>query len=129
MSVSARSRLFRINQAVIDQADYFQVDGFTRVGGLTLVNVSGQLFFDNALQPWPLVDGGMIGDGQVKGGYVYFHEITGATGHYSVRLRPNAAGYWRLLLTYAAGQQILARDYDVTADPVALRGGLRASFF
>lgn len=128
MTMQARGRLLRVNETVIDQADYFQVDDFTRVAGLTFVDVSTQLFFDNALQPWTLVNGAATTNGLVTAGSVYFHEITGAPGHYSLRFRPNAAGYWRLLLTYAAGQQILAYDYDVMSDPVPMHGGLKASF-
>jgi hypothetical protein len=128
MTMQARGRLLRVNETVIDQADYFQVDDFTRVSGLTFVDVSTRLFFDNALQPWTLVNGASITNGLVTAGSVYFHEITGATGHYSLRFRPNAAGYWRLLLTYAAGQQILAYDYDVVSDPAPMHGGLKASF-
>lgn len=128
MSLVTRGRLVRINQSVLDQADYFQVDGFTRQAGLTIVDVSCQLFYNNVPQPWVLTNGAPISDVQVKSGNVYFHEIGGATGSYSLRFRPNAAGYWRLLLTYTAGQQILAQDYDVTAEPLQVQGGLRASF-
>lgn len=128
MTATTRGRLVRINQTVIDQADYFQADGFTRVAGLTTVDVVHQLFFDNVLQPWVLQNGSTVSDSQVKSGYVYFHEITGTTGNYSLRFRPNSAGYWRLLLTYTAGQQILAQDYDVTAEPLQIQGGLKSSF-
>lgn len=128
MSLTTRGRLVRVNQTVIDQADYFQADGFTRVTGLTIVDVESQVFFNNALQPWPLTDGSSVSDAQVKSGFLYFHEITGTNGNYSLRFRPNSAGYWRVLLTYTSGQQILAQDYDVSADPVVMGGGLKASF-
>jgi hypothetical protein len=113
---------------VLDQADYFQGDGFTRQAGLTIADVTCQLFYNNVIQPWSLTNGAPISDAQLRSGNVYFHEISGTTGNYSLRFRPNAAGYWRLILTYAAGQQILAQDYDVTAEPLQLQGGLSASF-
>jgi len=128
MTILSRGRYLRVNQTVVAQADFFQVDGYTRVAGLTLVNLSSKLFFDNALQPWVLANGATVPDGLVTAGHVYIHEIVGAPGHYSLRFRPNVAGYWRLLLTYAAGQQIVAQDYDVTAEPQALQGTLKTSF-
>ncbi len=126
---TTRGRLVRINQTIIDQADYFQADGFTRVPGLTIIDLTSQVFFNNILQAWPLIDGSSVSDNQVTSGFLYFHEIPGTSGNYSVRFRPNSAGYWRTLLSYAAGQQILAQDYDVNAEPVQLSGGgLSANF-
>jgi hypothetical protein len=127
VSAVVRGRIVKINQAVIDQADFFQVNGFTRVGGLTFGDLTSQLFYNNVPQPWPLANGAAISDGQVGVGKLYFHEIAGAPGNYSVRFRPNTAGYWRLILTYTAGQQIVAQDYDVMAEPTQA-GGLTASF-
>lgn len=128
MSLVTRGRLVRINETVFDQADLFEGDGFTRKAGLTLVNVASVVFYNNAVQPWVLTNGAPVSDNLVTSGSVYFHEIGGAPGHYSVRFRPNAAGYWRITLTYAAGQQIVAQDYVVTAELPQLQGGLTASF-
>ena len=125
---TTRGRLVRVNQTVIDQADYFQLDGFTRVPGLNVTNLTAQVFFNNILQPWPLTDGTIISDSQIAAGKLYFHEITGAPGNYSLRIRPNNPGYWRVILVYPAGQQILAQDYDVSAEPLTVKGGLKASF-
>jgi hypothetical protein len=127
MSAVVRGRIVRINQTVIDQADFFQANGFTRVMGLTHVDLTPQLFYNNVPVPSQLASGATVTDNQVKAGLLYFHEIPGASGSYSVRFRPNAAGYWRLILTYAAGQQIVAQDYDVMAEPTQA-GGLTASF-
>src|SRR4051812_33893693 len=114
--ITRGQRRVSINQTVFDQADFFQNDGFTRQAGLTLVDLASQLFFNNVLQPWTLTDGAPVPDSHTRAGSIYFNEITGATGHYSVRLRPSASGYWRLVLVYAVGQQILTRDYDVSAE-------------
>lgn len=128
MSTVARARLVRINQLVLDQADLFQGDGFTRQVGLTIADMAIILFYNNSPQPWILTNGAAVTDSQVSSGKVYFNEITGAPGYYNIRLRPNAAGYWRLSLTYAAGQQNLAQDYDVIVEPQQISGGLTASF-
>lgn len=127
MAAVVRGRIVRVNQTVIDQADFFQVNGFSRVLGLTFTDLTSQIFYDNVPQPWILTNGATTSDSQVKAAFVYFHEIPGASGNYSVRFRPNASGYWRLILTYTAGQQIVAQDYDVMAEP-SQASGLTASF-
>jgi len=125
---TTRGRQVFANQPVLDQADFFEGDGFTRVDGLTLSDITSQLFLNNALQSWPLVDGSAVTDVNVAAGKVFFHEV--APGIYSVRFRPNAIGYWRLLINYPAGSQILAQDYDVVAQTGTLGGssGIKSSF-
>jgi hypothetical protein len=125
---TTRGRIVQANEVVIDQADYFQADGFTRVVGLRVSDLTVQLFFQNNPQPWPLVDGTTTDNVRVVSGRVFFHEVSGQPGIYSVRWRPNAKGYWRLLLTYTVGQQIMGQDYDVTAEPTPPAGGLKSSF-
>jgi hypothetical protein len=125
---TTRGRLVFANQTVDDQADFFQSDGFTRVTGLTPAQLVGQIFFDNQLQPWPLISGANLTDTQIASGNVYWLEVPGSPGIYSVRFRPNALGYWRLLITYTAGQQISGQDYDVTSAPPSVDQGLKASF-
>jgi hypothetical protein len=109
---TTRGRLVAPNQVVFDQADFFQSDGYTRVLGLTVSQVAIQVYLNNVLQGWTLVDGSAVTEAQIVSGKVYFSPISG--GPYSVRWRPNAIGYWRLILTYPAGSQILAQDYDVS---------------
>lgn len=126
MATTRGSRIVQVNQVIVDQADFFDTDGFTRKLGLTLSDVSLEVFYDNKIQPWPFVDGTSFSDAQVRSGSVYWSEVT--PGHYGVRIRPNAVGYWRLLVTYTAGTQIMAQDYDVTAQPPFVESGLKASF-
>jgi hypothetical protein len=125
---TTRGRLVQINQVVLDQADYFQLDGYTRVTGLTVGDLVSQLFYNNIEQPWPLLDGLGVPDAQVSSGRVYFNEVPGSPGIYSVRFRPNALGYWRYLLTYPVGQQIMAQDYDVTPTAAVASSGIKSSF-
>jgi hypothetical protein len=125
---TTRGRLVRINQTIIDQADFFEPDGYTRTTGLTITDLTSQVFYNNLLQSWPLVDGSTVSDSQVTTGFLYFHEIAGSAGNYSVRFRPNSSGYWRTILYYVVGTQILAQDYDVTAEPIQVSGGLKANF-
>jgi len=125
---TTRGRLVSINQVVLDQADYFEQDGFTRVVGLTVADVISQLFFDNVEYPWPVTDGSSIRDANVTSGKIFFNEVPGAPGIYNVRFRPNATGYWRLLLTFTAGTQIMAQDYDVMAQNAPVMAGIKTSF-
>lgn len=125
---TTRGRLVVNNQVVLDQADFFMPDGFTRVPGLTIGQLTCQLFFQNALQPWSLISGAGVMDAQVASGKVYWVEVPGSPGIYNVRFRPNAIGYWRLIITYPAGTQIMGQDYDVVQAGVAVETGLKASF-
>lgn len=128
MAFTTRGRVVQQNQVVYDQVDYFQSDGFTRVTGLTYSGVILNTFFENVAQPWPLSNGLLVTDAQVASGYVYFNEVPGSPGYYNIRWRPNAIGYWRLLVTYVPGQQIEAQDYDVVAGYPVVETGLSASF-
>jgi len=124
---TTRGRLVYSNQVVYDQADFFQLDGFTRVPNLGISDVTSQLYFNNVLQPWALVSGVSVVDAQIAAGKIYWLPIT--NGPYGIRFRPNAVGYWRLLITYTVGNQIVAQDYDVNAGTgIAAPSGLRASF-
>jgi hypothetical protein len=124
---TTRGRLVYSNQVIYDQADFFQLDGYTRVVGLTVSQVLEELYFNNVLQPWPLVSGVGVQDNQIAAGKVYWTPLPG--GLYGVRFRPNAVGYWRLLITYDAGTQRLAQDYDVHAGTgISTPTGLKSSF-
>ncbi len=125
---TTRGRLVQINQVILDQADFFQSDGFTRILGLTPSDLVAQLFYNNQLQPWPLVVGAGVPDALVKSGTIYWNEIPGSPGLYNLRLRPNALGYWRILVTYTAGEQIMAQDFDVVSPTPVVESGLKASF-
>lgn len=116
------------NRAILDQADILQPDNFTRVTGLTSAAIVSTLFFNNLAQPWSLVDGTLVTDAQIASGTVYWNEITGQPGFYSVRFRPNAVGFWRLNLAYAAGSRLVTLGYDVVPEPPVVATGLKASF-
>lgn len=108
---TTRGRSVAPSQVIFDLADIFGSDGFTRVTGLNASSFALQVYRDNTLQGWTLVSGVGVADTAVVAGKVYISPIT--NGPYSLRWRPNAVGFWRILLTYSAGFQILAQDYDV----------------
>lgn len=121
-------RLIPINRVVIDQADIFAPDDFTRITGLTVADITTVLFYNNLAQPWPLVTGTTVTDAQVASGNVYFNEVLGYPGFYSLRFRPNAVGFWRISLAYDAGSKALAFNYDIVPEMPPVASGLKASF-
>jgi hypothetical protein len=125
---TTRGRLVSNNLVVFDQADFFGPDGFTRALGLTPSQLVLEVYHDNDLQAWPLVSGAGITESMVASGHVYFDPLVG--DGYGIRWRPNATGYWRLILSYPAGLQVLAQDYDVGSGTgvVPPGGGLKVSF-
>ena len=125
---TTRGRQVFANQVVFDQADFFQSDGFTRVVGIVISQLTCELFFNNSSLPWVLTPSAGVSDAQVAAGKIYWGEIPGDPGRYSVRWRPNALGYWRLIITYPTGTQIMAQDYDVVSQPPTVDQGLKASF-
>jgi hypothetical protein len=128
MAGTTRGREVYANQIVFDQADFFQLDGYTRVTGLTIANLTVEVFSNNQPVGWNLVAGQPITDAQVVSGRVYFNEIAGQPGYYNIRLRPNAVGFWRVVLSYPSGTQRLAQDYDVLPEAVRQAAGLKPSF-
>jgi hypothetical protein len=131
MSGPTQGRSTPNNTTLLDQADFFSGDGFRRVPGLTPGDVTCLVFFNNLVQPWALVPGVAVSDAQVQSGRIYWSEIPGASGYYSLRWRPNATGYWRVLVNYPAGLQVIARDYDVVAqgnEGCSPGGGVKVSF-
>ena len=79
-------------------------------------------------QPWGVVSGVNVADALAVSGKVFFNEVPGSPGVYSVRFRPNAVGYWRLLINYPVGAQTLAQDYDVLPAAQAAPTGITSSF-
>lgn len=127
---TTRGRAIAPNQIVYDQADFFGPDGFLRQEGLTIADIALQVTLNNQVIGWPLVDGSTVPDGQVVSGKVYWSAIP--NGPYSVRWRPNTVGFWRLLLTYAAGYQIVGQAFDVGGSSASTvpphEDGMRTSF-
>jgi hypothetical protein len=125
---TTRGRVVQANQVVLDQVDFFLSDGFSRVSSLAPANLEAQVFFNNRPLGWTIVSGSTIADAQVNAGFLYFSEIPGLLGFYSVRFRPDALGYWRIVLTYPSGLQTSAQDFDVVQSAPAMESGLKASF-
>jgi len=115
---------------VRDQVDFFLPGGGSnRVPGIGISQLGLTVFAENSLLAWPLADGTLVPDSSISAGTVYFNEISGASGFYSVRFFPDRVGYWRIVLRNAALSAEVARDFDVApAGPLGPPNGLNATF-
>jgi hypothetical protein len=123
-------RLVSAGVLVRDQADFFLPGGgANRATGVVAAQLTLTAFAENGLLPWPLADGTLVPDSSISAGTVYFNEISGSPGFYSVRFYPDRTGYWRVVLKNAALSAEVVREFDVTpAGPIGPPNGLNASF-
>lgn len=128
MALRIRNQLAAINEPIIDQVEFLQGDDFSKVIGLATGDLTSLVFFNNVVQPWTLVDGTGVVDAQVVSGSLYFHEVSGSSGNYSLRFRPNAGGSWRVEVSYAAGTQLVVLNYLATNLPLEVIQSLSSSF-
>jgi hypothetical protein len=127
------SRLLPAGTVIYDMAEiFFPAETMNRVAGLTYSSVTPTLFVNNSPLNWTIADGTSIQSGQIFSGKIYFNEIPGNPGFYSIRLLPDRMGFWRLVLNFASYDTEFSADYDVIPagafTPGASSGGLTASF-
>lgn len=117
-------------QLIRDQADFYIPAGsINRMTGVAYTSLNLVVFADNALISWPLADGTNVADVSVSAGKVYFNEIAGSPGYYSVRFFPDRIGFWRLILRETTLGEEVILSYDVTpARPGPASNELNASF-
>jgi len=108
------------------QADFFQISG-QRVTGVVWSTVAAHVFVNNAALPWPVADGSSVQDSSISGGKIYFNEISGSPGFYSVRFFPDRVGFWRIVLRSDSLNAEFVLEFDVAA-PAPPAGGLNATF-
>jgi hypothetical protein len=112
------------------QADIFNPAGSeTRQSGIVPSGLTLSLFVNNSLIPWTLQDGSSVPDSSVSAGYIYFNEIAGAPGFYSVRFFPDRVGFWRMVLKVGMTSAEVITEFDVVPATISnANGGLNASF-
>lgn len=108
------------------QADFFHVSG-QRVVGVVWSTLAAHVFVNNAALPWPVSDGSTVQDSSISAGKVYFSEIAGSPGFYSVRFFPDRVGFWRIVLRSDSLNAEVVLEFDVAA-PAPPTGGLNATF-
>ena len=92
---------------------YNPANSFTRDTGIVISDLTLTLFVNNVSVNWSLVDGSSILDYQISPGYIYFNEISGNPGFYSLRFFPDRIGYWNLSLVYSGTTVEYVREFDV----------------
>lgn len=113
-----------------DQIDlYMPAGSINRVRGESYASLGLAVFVDNAALTWPLADGTNVADASISAGTIYFNEIAGSPGYYSVRFFPDRVGFWRLIFReQTLGEEVIL-SYDVTpARPGVASNELNASF-
>ena len=126
MALFTRSRVVLTNQPVVEVVEFVSgADGYTRVQGLNVGDLTRTLTFNGVPMPWFLLSGVGVSDGQVVAGTIYVHESI--AGVYTVRFRPTGVGVWHLDLAYEADPQRWLCVYDVFAPPLVSEAGLRAT--
>jgi hypothetical protein len=113
-----------------DQIDLYMPNGsINRVTGESYTSLGLAVFADNSVIAWPLADGTTVADSSVSAGTIYFNEIVGSPGYYSVRFFPDRIGFWRLIFREATLGEEVILSYDVTpARPGPASNELNATF-
>jgi hypothetical protein len=115
---------------VRDQIDIFNPpSSFTRAAGIIPSDMSFKLFVNNSLVAWGIVDGSAVPDSSISSGRIYFNQILGAAGFYSIRFYPDRVGFWRLVFTPALTSVEIIKEFDISPSTlVGSGGGLNATF-
>lgn len=110
------------------QIDIYAPDGVFRQPGVGVSSVSFKVFYNNSLVAWDPVDGTNTPDSSISSGKVYFNEVSGSPGYYSLRFYPNASGYWRIVAFVGMLNREVAVDFDIAKPSVVSTSGIVASF-
>jgi hypothetical protein len=126
------SRLVAAGAVIHDQLDFFlPLTSINRLTGVVVANLTFSQFVNSSELAWPLADGSAVADSSISSGTVYFHEISGNPGFYSIRFLPDRIGFWRLIFRNASIGAEPIKEFDVVASgslkPTS-SSGLVASF-
>lgn len=114
-----------------DQLDFYSPPGsFVRLTGISPAELQTSIFVNNSPLNWLVVDGSSVPDSSVVAGRIYFNEINGSPGFYSIRFFPDKVGFWRFVAYHPSGNE-QRREFDAvpagTFNPFA-HAGLTATF-
>lgn len=104
-------RLVQAGNLVFAQVDIRTAPSAARTRGVVAGNLISTVFSNNGPLSWPIQDGLSVQDSQINSGSIYFNEIVGCPGFYSVRFFPDRTGFWRVVLTMGSSEFVL--DFDV----------------
>lgn len=109
---------------------YVPIGSNVRPAGVQASSLSVAVFVNNARSSWSLLDGTLVQDASIAAGNIYFNEVMGSSGYYSVRFFPDRTGFWRVILRNPSLQLEWVLEYDVLPSGLfnPSGGGLIASF-
>lgn len=114
---------------IFDQVALYAVDGVTRVTSAAFSGFTLKVFLNGAVQSWTIAAGAGVQNAQISAGTVYFQEISGAPGFYSVRMFLPAPGFWTFSLRYNPVVQESVLSYDARSSSSDCgSSGITASF-
>lgn len=115
---------------VSDQIDLYDPPGSViRALGVLLADVSVTVFANNVLLPWTIQDGTAVPSSSISAGIIYFNEIVGSPGFYSIRFFPDRIGFWRLIFSVPSITAEVIREFDINpTGSSSPANGLNASF-
>ncbi len=120
-------RLISAGALAYEQLDFFFPVGTSRrFTGISASDLQMWLFVNNQILSWPLVDGSSVVDSSIVSGKVYFNEIAGSPGFYSLRFFPDRVGFFRMAFLNPSISVEVSKEFDVVP-PGVLRpstGGL-----
>jgi len=108
---------------VLSQLDFYTPNTINRMADIKSVDFIFKMFVNQTVLNWFLIDGTYIANSDISSGNVYFNEITGAVGYYSVRFFPDRVGFWRLIFNHVPSQSDLVLEFDVLPSSSFTPGG------
>jgi len=123
------SRLVQVGSVLKAQLDLYVSPGSNvRAVGLSANNVAPVIFRNNIQLAWPVLDGTSVLDSAVGAGALYFNEIVGSPGYYSLRFFPDSTGFWRVINSFAGADQIIEIDFISSGSLIPTNDGFITSF-
>lgn len=123
------SRSLPAASLIIDQLDLYNPPGsITRIAGVLAADLSVSVFSNNTIMSWPIQDGSLTPDSSISSGIVYFNEIVGQPGFYSIRFFPSRIGFWRLIFSIPSITAEIVKEFDISSQSSGPANGLNASF-
>lgn len=121
------SRAISTSTLIFDQIVIRAVGG-ARIAGALHSQFTLRVFLNGALQSWTISSGSGVQNASISAGTLYFQEIPGASGFYSVRLFIPGPGFWTFSLQYNPTPQEVVLEFDASSSSPDCSSGTIASF-
>ncbi len=113
-------RIVQSGVVVFDQVDIVNPAwSNNRINGLTIESVDVTVFINNKRKYMQIVDGSTVLDQFITTNSIYFNEINGSPGYYSVRFFSDSVGFMRVILSVKPNASEHILSYDIVAKQVS----------